>query len=195
MTQMALVVDLDRCIGCYSCEVACKNENGVALGVSWNKVLTVGPTGKFPDVKMYFLPTMCQECSDPPCIGVCPAAATYKREDGVTLIDRDKCIGCKRCMKACPYGARSFNKDAGVVEKCTTCIQLRDVGEDPACVKNCVGKARFFGDVSDPNSAVSKVLKAAGGENVYSLPDAGNHPVSRYILHAKTGPWGDGLAK
>jgi Fe-S-cluster-containing dehydrogenase component len=188
--RKTLAIDLDRCIGCYTCEVSCKQENGVALGLSWNKVLTVGPSGRYPDVQMYFLPTMCQECEDPPCVKTCPTGASYKRPDGIVLIDKAKCIGCQLCMKACPYGARSFNTETKVVEKCTLCLHLQEAGDKPACVKSCVAKARFFGDADDPNSDVSKALKAAGSDNVHSLPELGNNkPSVRYILHPKTAKW------
>lgn len=121
---------------------------------------------------------------------VCPTGATYQRkEDGQVLIDKEKCIGCKMCMAACPYGARSFNAQAKVVEKCTLCDHLQKVGEKPACVKVCCANARFFGDIDDPNSDVSKAIAAAGPENVHSMPDSGNKPTVRYILHKKNAPW------
>lgn len=189
MTQKTLVVDLDRCIGCMACEMACKQENGVPLGVYYNKVLTIGPQGTFPDIKQFFIPSMCQVCRDAPCVAVCPTKATYRTEDGQIMIDKEKCIGCKACMQACPYGARTFNPETKVVEKCTLCHHLTEVGEKPACVKACCAHARFYGDIDDPESDVSKAIAAAGPENVHSMPDSGNHPTVRYILHAKNGEW------
>ena len=93
------------------------------------------------------------------------------------------------CMTACPYGARSFNPETKVVEKCTLCRHLQEVGDKPACVKACCSHARFFGDIDDPESDVSKAVAAAGAENVHSLPDMGNKPTVRYILHKKNGTW------
>ena len=87
--------------------------------------------GKFPDLKQYFLPTVCQHCKDAPCVKVCPTGATYQTEDGQVLVNKEKCIGCKMCMAACPYGARSYNPEAKVVEKCTLCHHLQEVGDQP----------------------------------------------------------------
>ena len=188
MTQMAMVLDLDRCIGCHSCTVACKHENNVRLGDFWSKVLVMGPYGKFPDLEMYFLPVLCQHCKDPECTKVCPTGASHKREDGVVLIDKNKCIGCQYCAMACPYGVRYYNEEQGVVEKCTLCAHLIDRGEEPLCVKACIGKARIFGDLDDPYSKISQKIYGAG-KNVHWLTDVGNHPSLCYILSPRIATW------
>lgn len=188
----AIVVDLDRCSGCFSCEVACKSENNIALGSYYNKVITVGPFGDFPRLQQYFLPVHCQQCENAPCVHVCPTGASYRDETtGVILVDKSKCIGCKYCMMACPYGVRSWNVDERVVEKCTLCGQLTANGELPTCVHNCPGGARFYGDLDDPDSDVSKALAAADSDAVHTLTDVGNAPATKYILSAKYAEWQD----
>ena len=193
MKQYAMVVEADRCIGCKGgCQVACKTENEVALGRSRSTLYHMGPTGVYPDLQMYFLPVMCQQCEDPSCVDVCPTGACYKDEDdGVIYIDQDLCIGCQSCKKACPFHANNFNKELRVMDKCTGCVQLRDEGEEPACVRNCAGRALHFGDIKDPESEVSKLLAANEG-HVYTLKDDnGNHPSGRFIL--KNQKWIDML--
>lgn len=183
MKQNIMVVDLDRCIGCMGCQVACKQENDVALGTNRNRVLAIGPTGKYPDLQMYFLPAMCQQCENPPCVEVCPTGACYKRnEDGIIVVETENCIGCKSCLRACPYEVNNFNSELRVADKCNLCLHLQEVGEKPACVKNCSGRALIFGDINDPESDVSKALKEAGNENIYSLKNFGNDPAVKYIL-------------
>ena len=105
--KMAVVIDLRRCYGCHACAVSCKSENGVNLGAfrSWVNQIEIG---KYPNFMRYFLPRQCNHCEQPACIKVCPTGATYKREDGVVLINKDRCIGCRYCITACPYDARSF---------------------------------------------------------------------------------------
>ncbi len=190
MARNCIVVDLDRCIGCYSCEFSCKMENDVALGERWNKVVQVEPFGVFPDVSTYWIPTMCQQCTESPCTRVCPTGASYRDEEsGIVLVDKSKCIGCKYCMMACPYGVRSWNNEEQVVEKCTLCKHLTDAGELPACVKNCCGKARFYGDLDDPESDASKAIAAASEDSIHYLPEVGNKPLTVYILSSKFGEW------
>jgi Fe-S-cluster-containing dehydrogenase component len=200
MAKRSLVVDLDRCSGCDSCVVSCKFENNVSLGNYWNRVLTVGPTGEYPDLSTYWLPVQCQQCKNSPCVSVCPTGASYRDpNNNVVLINKEICIGCQYCMYACPYGVRQFNKDEGVVEKCTLCNHLTaqsngvenpDNTQDPAhavppCVHNCACGARFFGDLDDPSSGASQALVAAqkAGKTIYALPDPGGaEPTTRYIL-------------
>ena len=190
MAHYAIVVDLDRCIGCHGCEIACKNENEVELGSFWNKVVQVGPFGDYPRLQQYFLPVMCQQCENAPCTHVCPTGASYRDPDtNVVLVDKEKCIGCKYCMMACPYGVRSWSPSEHVVEKCTLCGQLTAAGELPKCVAACCGSARFYGDLDDPSSDAAKALAAAGSDSVHRLKDVGNGPQTAYILSSKYADW------
>lgn len=190
MSHNCIVVNLDRCTGCFGCEIACKMENNVALGQRWSKVFTVGPVGEYPNMTRYALPTMCQQCKDAPCVHVCPTGASYRDSNtNVVLVDKEKCIGCKYCMMACPYGVRSWNKTEKCVEKCTLCGQLTSAGKLPACVKSCAAGARFYGDLDDPNSDVSKELAKHPAEAVHTLEDQGNGPCMHYILSTSIGQW------
>ncbi|MFR7649979.1 MAG: 4Fe-4S dicluster domain-containing protein, partial [Eggerthella lenta] len=125
----AIITDLNRCVGCLACSVACKAVNNVPIGSYWNKVVRVGPnpipggSGQYPDVYMYFLPISCQHCENPECVKVCPTEASHVAEDGSIQIDKEKCIGCQFCVMACPYGVRYLNEEEKVVEKCTLCEQ------------------------------------------------------------------------
>lgn len=190
MSHNCIVVNLDRCTGCFGCEIACKMENNVALGQRWSKVFTVGPVGEYPNMTRYALPTMCQQCKDAPCVHVCPTGASYRDSNtNVVLVDKEKCIGCKYCMMACPYGVRSWNKTEKCVEKCTLCGQLTSAGKLPACVKSCAAGARFYGDLDDLNSDVSKELAKYPAEAVHTLEDQGNGPCMHYILSTSIGQW------
>jgi len=212
--RWVMVMDLRRCIGCRACTVACKAENNVALG-SFRAVIQEKTVGTFPDVKKVFLPIMCNHCDGnekdkiPPCVRACPeypgeravfitadglkiryrTGATYKRPDGMILLDNAQCIGCGLCIKACPYGVRSFDpfKKAGQkpeengINKCTFCQHLVDKGITPACITTCQGQARIFGDLNDPNSEVAKLIKQHGAEQNVLLPDKDTAPQVFYI--------------
>ena len=195
MTQYAIVTDLNRCVGCLACMVACKAVNNVPIGSYWNKVLRIGPSLKkgatsSRDVEMYYLPVQCQHCADPECVKVCPTEASHKLEDGTVQIDKSKCIGCQFCAMACPYGVRYLNEDEGVVEKCTLCEQKIAQGELPQCVSQCCGMARWFGDAEGDvrefrgprGETAGEFLEEFSDEQVHKLPDVGNKPSFAYIL-------------
>ncbi|MES9875063.1 MAG: 4Fe-4S dicluster domain-containing protein [Candidatus Sedimenticola sp. 20ELBAFRAG] len=205
MSQMALVIDLNVCVGCHACVTSCKewNTSGWAgpmpdqrpydadpTGVFFNRVQTY-EVGEFPCTETLHFPKSCLHCEDPPCVPVCPTGASYKREDnGVVLVDYDKCIGCKYCSWACPYGAREFDEKNKVMKKCTLCIDritdmsLPENERKPACVLACPTRARIYGDVHDPDSEVSVAIREQGG---YQLqPEWGTQPANQYLPRRKT---------
>ncbi|MCI8367836.1 MAG: 4Fe-4S dicluster domain-containing protein [Eggerthellaceae bacterium] len=215
MARYAIATDLNLCVGCLACTVACKAVNGVDIGSYWIKTLRIGPNlkegGSFPnDVEMYFLPVQCQHCENPACVDVCPTEASHKVADGTVQIDKEKCIGCQFCAMACPYGVRYLNEEERVVEKCTLCEQKTAQGELPQCVAQCGARARFFGDLdagidtfeapSEPapgvepsyeNCGESRItlgeyLEEYSEQDVYHLPDVGNGPQLVYILRDRT---------
>ncbi|RNL12181.1 4Fe-4S ferredoxin [Parvibacter caecicola] len=205
--RYGMVIDMGRCLGCHTCEVACKSTNNLPEGIFWNRVYNDGgpsldsPTGTWPNNSMSYYTMSCQHCENPACVKVCPVGATYKDpETGVVRQDYDKCIGCRMCMAACPYtGVRSFNwedpkyvlafatGDAEVpahqkhtVEKCTFCYQRISKGETPGCMVLCPGRARYFGDLDDPNSEVSQLIATREWKRL--LPEKGTNPSVYYLV-------------
>jgi Fe-S-cluster-containing dehydrogenase component len=210
--KLGLVIDLDTCVGCHACAVSCKewNSGGIAgpltdtdpygkdpEGVWFNRVhsyeleATAG-CGSGADAQpaqpaqtLHF-PRSCLHCEEPACVTVCPTGASYKRaEDGIVLVDEDKCIGCKLCSWACPYGAREYSAVEGVMKKCTLCVDriynenLEESERQPACVQACPTKARHFGDLGDPDSDISKLVASRGGVDL--MPGLGYQPTNQYL--------------
>jgi len=181
------VVDIRKCIGCGSCARACKKENDVPIepdnNRTWieryvldenDKVFVDSPNGgydgfkadymnlKYRDLniqKSFFVPKLCNHCDKPPCVSVCPVGATYSTKEGVILVNRNACIGCRYCIQACPFGARFFDRRFRIVDKCTWCYHRITKGLLPACVETCPTGARMFGDIRDPESNVNKAIK------------------------------------
>jgi len=193
--RLGLVIDLDTCVGCHACAVACKE---------WNAPLSdLSPYGSEPDGvwlnrvhsfevddgkagRTVHFPRSCLHCADAQCVTVCPTGASYKRaEDGIVLVDEALCIGCQLCAWACPYGARELDTVAGVMKKCTLCVDriyneaLAEADRIPACVRTCPASARHFGDLGDPGSAVSRLVAERGGFDL--MPEMGYAPTNKYL--------------
>ncbi|MCP1676959.1 Fe-S-cluster-containing dehydrogenase component [Natronocella acetinitrilica] len=198
--KLGLVIDMDTCVGCQACVVACKQWNTSGTlgpltdydpygkepsGVAFNHVRSY-EVDVFPHNKTVNMPMSCMHCETAECVTVCPTGASYKRaEDGIVLVDQDKCMGCNLCAWACPYGARELDEAVGVMKKCTLCVDriydelLPEADRQPACVLTCPTNARFFGDFDDPDSEVSRLVRDRNGHQ--SLPELGYNPVNHYL--------------
>lgn len=213
--RYGMVIDLTRCVGCYACGIACKEEHFLPPGITWSRIL-VGETGKYPAVRKLMYPVLCNHCKEAACVKVCPTGATTRRADGVVRVDYDKCMGCRYCLIACPYQQRTFYGDGkgeyfpgqglmpweeigrqlqpyqtGVVLKCTFCVERIDEGmkkglkpgidreATPACVIACPAKARYFGDLDDAGSEVTRLIKERKGFQLH--PEFSTDPSVFYI--------------
>ena len=176
--RYGMLIDLNRCIGCYSCQVTCKVENDVPYGLFRCKLETI-QAGRFPKNKKIFLPKLCNHCADAPCIKQCPDHLIVRNRNGIVLINSGDCSGCRECIEACPYHAIYYNQSNGKIDKCDFCIHRLTKNMLPACVENCMGKAIIFGDVNDDKSEISKGLKK---ENIKVLnPEYATDPFVFYI--------------
>jgi molybdopterin-containing oxidoreductase family iron-sulfur binding subunit len=198
--KYALVIDLLKCMGCNACTVACRAERGTPAEISYTRV-RLTEAGKYPDARMRYLPISCMQCQEPRCVEACPNEATYKRDDGIVLIDANKCVGCGACVVACPYGSRQILKKMasyypdnhptpyeafkqkrlakGVAVKCDFCLHRLEKNRLPACVETCPGLARIFGDLDDPNSEVRQIIARFGGRRLQE--ELGTEPSIIYI--------------
>lgn len=156
-TQLGFYFNASLCTGCKACQVACKDKWDLQPGVTWRRVAEyVGgnwvrePDGTYSqDVYAYYVSVACNHCQSPLCLDVCPAQAITKREDGITEINQEACIGCRYCEWVCPYSAPQFDEERGVMTKCNMCFDSVDAGEPPACVAACPSRALDFGDLDE----------------------------------------------
>jgi len=155
--RYAMAVDTRRCVGCSACVIACKEENGLPLANFRSWVVTE-TTGTFPNLAMEIRSERCEQCSDAACVTNCPTGASYVATGGVVLVDHDLCTGCKACVAACPYDARSIHPD-GYADKCTFCLHRVDKGLQPACAAACPTQSLTFGDLNDRGSSIAKLLR------------------------------------
>jgi len=177
----AMLVDTRRCIACQACTIGCAMENALPEGEFRTVVATYAVTTPDGHAGLSVVPRLCNHCEDPPCIPVCPVGATFKRADGVVLVDGERCVGCAYCVQACPYDARFINHQTGKADKCTFCSHRIEAGLLPACVETCVGGARIFGDINDQASEISRRLKAAEGQISVLKPEAATTPRVFYL--------------
>lgn len=196
--RWGMLIDANRCAsGCTACVDACAKENGLDSAIDlrqrpqWIRKVELKQIGTG---RAAAAPVMCQHCAEPPCVDVCPTGASFKRADGIVLVDRHTCIGCRYCMMACPYKARSFVHETltqqkpqvprgkGCVEGCTLCVHRIDRGQGPACVQACADSengAMVFGDLNDPNSEIAQRLRAQTSAALRA--DLGLEPAVRYL--------------
>lgn len=196
MTHYAMVIDLNTCVGCNACMAACAMENQTPVWKgSWRTYVHENEIGSTEQVRRRFFPRLCNHCSNPPCLTVCPTGATYQRADGIVLIDPARCMGCRACAMACPYDARyevtygdidegrafygELQRTVPSMDKCSFCSHRVDQGRKPACVETCVGSARQFGDLDDPSDPVAQLV--ASGVARPLMPHLGTRPNVYYI--------------
>lgn len=192
--QYGIVIDLRRCFGCETCTLACRMENNTPIGIKFNEVFSVGnvgnggwrsvsegvPDGKFPNLKMYYLPVLCNHCGKPACKENLKELIT-KRNDGIVFLEEEKEKSHKKDQTAaCPYGRIFWNEKDKKLVKCDFCMSRIDEDKKPLCVESCPAKARHFGNLNDPNSDVSKFAKLHKAKPLF--PDLKTNPSVLYIM-------------
>jgi len=213
--RWGMLINLNKCVGCYSCVVKCKQEHFLPPGIMWGRLL-ISETGIYPKVTKQMYPVLCNHCKEAMCVKACPTGATQQREDGIIWIDQNKCVGCRYCLIACPYQVRSYYSEekeyfpgqgfteweemrkrlyplqVGTVLKCNLCRERIDEGikrglkpgvdreATPACVIICPAKARYFGDLDDPNSEVSSLIREKRAVQLH--PEYGTDPSVYYVM-------------
>jgi Fe-S-cluster-containing dehydrogenase component/formate-dependent nitrite reductase membrane component NrfD len=158
MANYGFAIDLRKCIGCHACTIACKAEHEIPIGVNRCWVKTV-EKGSFPETRRFFFPVLCNQCTDAPCVRICPTNALFKRRDGIVDLHGESCIGCRACMEACPYDQLFIDPNTHTAEKCNFCANRVENKLLPACVIVCPTECRIFGDLDDPTSEVSRIVQ------------------------------------
>ena len=172
MTRQGFYFDNRRCVGCRTCQVACKDKNDLAVGILFRRVDSY-QVGTYPDAMLYHYASTCNHCEAPECVAVCPNQAMYvDEEDGTVQHDDSKCIGCQYCVNACPYGVPQYRPDLKISGKCDACFALRGAGEENACVAACPMRALDFGDIEELRAKYPDAVDA-----IAALPDPSKtHP-------------------
>lgn len=146
MLDKFLLIDLDSCVRCYSCEIACRQENQLVSESKsrWCRVFSIGPRKVNGELHLDFVPILCLQCEDPTCAYFCPVEAISRREDGIVVVDEGVCRGCRQCQYGCPYGVMQFNEVTQKAGKCNLCLSRAEDGIEPSCVQHCIGGALRF---------------------------------------------------
>ncbi len=179
MSQIAFYLDMTRCVGCRTCQVACKDKNRIMVPGTLFRHVESWETGTFPDAHVYHTSTSCNHCENPLCVASCPQGALYKDDDGAVVLDGDACIGCQACVEACPYGACHYFEEENLVHKCDTCKVLREAGGNPACVDSCPMRALDFGDAEEIKQKYGDGLVTA----LPAWPDGGTSPQTYFKVN------------